>query len=282
MHHVLHVELTLRLFDRRLLRPLRLPVRSQNGARHGVRLLSEVLGVHRRLGLDRLQLLLQPRDLGFLIRHPVRVVVLLRVEVAVELLHRPRHVLLALYYLVQTVLRHLVAVDLHDQRLEGAALLHLAHGLRQNLDQLGPLLLDLHQVVRDVGVVLQVAAEVLGRLAQRPRDVLNLALHLLVFRFVRQPLQRATLRNQLLVPRLELPLLVDDVRDLVPHELGELVAVLQHVRRDGAEEAELLNRLVEDGDRALRLDGREHHVAHLLRTAAIVLRRRDRQRRRAC
>ena len=102
----------------------------------------------------------------------------------------------------------------------------------EQLLQVLALLLDLEQVAADVRVVLQVAAEVLGRLAQGAAHLLNLMLVLLILGLVCKPLQHPALCDQCLVPRLQTPLLLDDARDRVAHELGQLVAVRENVRGD--------------------------------------------------
>ena len=102
----------------------------------------------------------------------------------------------------------------------------------EQLLQVLALLLDLEQVAADVRVVLQVAAEVLGRLAQGTAHLLNLVLVLLILGLVRKPLEHPALCDQCLIPRLQTPLLLDDARDRVAHELGQLVAVRENVRGD--------------------------------------------------
>ena len=79
---------------------------------------------------------------------------------------------------------------------------------------------------------LEVAAQLLGRLAERARDLLDLLLVLVELILVGEGLEGGALRDEHLVPRLEAALLLDDPRDPIADNLRELVAVRHHIGRD--------------------------------------------------
>ena len=105
---------------------------------------------------------------------------------------------------------------------------------------------------------LQVAAQLLGRLAERARDLLDLLLVLVELVLVGESLEGRPLRDEMLVPSLKPALLLDNPRDLVAHNLRQLVAVGHDIRRDRCEEGELLQSFLDDGADASALNYAEH------------------------
>jgi hypothetical protein len=106
---------------------------------------------------------------------------------------------------------------------------------------------------------LQVAAQLLGRLAQRSSDLLDLFLVVVELALVGESFERCSLRDEVLVAGLQPALLLDDSRDLIADDLRELVAVRHHIRRDRREEGELFQRLLHHRRDARRLDDRQRH-----------------------
>jgi len=211
-----------------------------------------------RAGGARLQLLLELRDDVVALLHLRRVLLPLVRQVLLQPLDGGGDLLLLRDHLEDHVVARLVLLDRRRQRREGV-LAQLAQRLRQQVLKVRALRLDLREVLGDVRVALQVSAQLLRRLAQRARDLLDLLLVLLRLLLVRERLQRRALRDQLLVPRLEPALLLYDPRDLVAHDRRELVAVRHDVGRDRREERELLERLLDDRGYSRALDHGERH-----------------------
>jgi hypothetical protein len=92
----------------------------------------------------------------------------------------------------------------------------------------------LHHISADVGILLEGPHQVIRGLAQGPTDFLDLLLHGLVLGLVDHALHAGALLDEALVALLQLRLLAHRAGDLLADKLGQLVAVLQNVRRYAA------------------------------------------------
>mmetsp|Transcript_40693 Transcript_40693/g.88926 ORF Transcript_40693/g.88926 Transcript_40693/m.88926 type:complete len:203 (-) Transcript_40693:10-618(-) len=162
---------------------------------------------------------------------------ILTLELSLQLIDILSGFALPLLDLAQPLLLPPLLVNLRHKGLKGH-LNKLTLGLFEPFLNLCPFCSHLEQIALHIGVLLQVPAEALVALLQPVRNVLNLSLRVQELGLVTETLELATRRNELLVLPLEVPLLLNDTRDLIAHKLGELITVHRGTRRNAREKTQ--------------------------------------------
>mmetsp|Transcript_37418 Transcript_37418/g.60292 ORF Transcript_37418/g.60292 Transcript_37418/m.60292 type:complete len:249 (-) Transcript_37418:164-910(-) len=233
--HILSFHQLIQLLDQLL---LHLRVDAQQSLFSGPQLLFLKFELDVTDGLVLLKLLLQLLD--FLVGR-LRLFLVVRVlalQLCFQLLHGLRRLPLLLLHLTQSFLLPPLGLHLGDEVLEGH-FYEVSLGLLQPLLHLGSLCLHLLEIPLDVGVLLQVPAQALVALLQSVSNVLDLALGLHKICLVAEALQLTASGDELLVPTLQVALLLDYSRDLIAHELCQLISMNRGTGGDAREEVEL-------------------------------------------
>jgi hypothetical protein len=116
----------------------------------------------------------------------------------------------------------------------------------QEVLEVAPLSLHLREILSNVRTALELLTQLLCALTQCVRRLLEVLLVLVVLGLIRERLERAALRDELLIPALQYPLRSDASRDLITDGAQELISARDHVRRNASEEGELFCGLLEN------------------------------------